>query len=111
MEPLGKARLIRRTGAAAHFIGILAGASALYNLWFELGRYISHKAPIGWGMMLYRLVLCALFVGGGLGLGRLADRLAADGDAERAAAAQAERDEADRLTRQISVPRRRNRSS
>lgn len=107
MDSLKLARIIRRAGAVAHFFGILAGASAAFNLWQQIGRYISYHAPLGWGGLLYRLFLCFVFVGGGLALGRWAERLSAQGDAERAAAAQAEREEADRLTRQVVTPRRR----
>ncbi|NLN26912.1 MAG: hypothetical protein GX161_01755 [Firmicutes bacterium] len=110
MDVIGKATVIRRIGAAAHFFGILAGASAVYALFTDLGRFVSYNAAIGWGLILYRLFLCLAFAAGGLFLGRLAERMAAGGDAERARASEAERTEADRLTRQIGVPARRNRS-
>lgn len=104
---LGK--LIHRAGALFHLFGILAGASTAYNAWQQIGRMITYGAPLDWIALLYRAFLCLVFVGGGLMLARLAERIVAEGDAERAAAAQAERAEADRLTRQISVPRRRPR--
>lgn len=110
MDTLVKAKIIRRIGGAAHFFGILAGAAAVFTLSTDLGRYISLKDTISWGTIVYRLFLCLVFVVGGLALGRLAERMEAGGNAERAAASEAERAEADRLTRQISVPARRNRN-
>lgn len=103
------ARMLNAVGAGAHFFGILAGASALYNLWQGFGRMISYSAPLDWWGILYRAFLCVVFVTGGLALGRWGDRIAAEGDSERAKAAEAERAEAERLTRQIIVPRRRSR--
>lgn len=109
MDTLIKAKVIRRIGGAAHLLGILAGASAVYMFSTDLGRYISFNDTIGWGTIIYRFFLCLIFVTGGLALGRLAERMEAGGNAERAAASEAERAEVDRLTRQFVVPRRRNR--
>lgn len=98
MDPLVLAKLIKGAGALFHLFGIMAGASAMLT-----------PLPVNWGTVVYQIFLCIALVSGGLLLGRWAARIAADGDAERAAATEAERKETDALTRRVSVPPRRNR--
>lgn len=107
MDAMRLSKTMRALGGIVHFFGVLAGASAVHNVWTQVGSLIRHRAPVGWGDLLYRVGLCVVFVSAGLALGRFADRTMAGGDAERERAALAEREEADRLTRQIVVPRRR----